>query len=45
MVSNEEILLIVRAQQLGIFKSDSADSLQRNLENARKALEENDADR
>lgn len=43
MVTNDEISDIIRAQQLGIFKSDSAESLQRNCDNARKALEEHDA--
>lgn len=43
MIGNEEIQLIVRAQQLGIFKADSTDSLQRNCEEAKKALDEHDA--
>ena len=41
MVTNEEIMTIVKAQELGIFRSDSACSLQRNYEEAVKALKEN----
>lgn len=40
-MNDEEIMTIVKAQQLGIFRSDSTDTLQRNYENAIKALKEN----
>lgn len=40
-MNDEEIMTIVKAQQLGIFRSDSTCSLQRNYEDAVKALKEN----
>lgn len=40
MVTNDELRDIIRAQQLGIFESDSTATLLRNCNDARNALEE-----